>query len=222
MWYARKWSNCDTEICLVRKISYYIYSVAHDLVYNCLKTVSMCFTPRLNYLRHKPIMYLNNAPLEYVDHCRYLGVQFENCGCALDIKMQLRTFYANINRLNRIFCKCTLDVKCQLFRSFCANMYGSQFWFDSKKCDLNKLKVGYNNGIRRLLGLPKSCSASQMFVTADIPSFGELLRKYFTSFIGRLYKSENELISCIIKSHIPFTSDLWKWWYSLLYLHPVY
>ena len=40
------------------------------------------------------------------------------------------------------------------------------------------IKIAYNNSLRRLLGLPKYNSASEMFVNLGILSFGELLRKF--------------------------------------------
>ena len=48
-------------------------------------------------------------------------------------------------------------------------------WFDSTKSAMKKLKVAYNNSLRRLLSLPTYNSASEMFAVLNIPSFGELL-----------------------------------------------
>ena len=56
-------------------------------------------------------------------------------------------------------------------------MYCPALWFNSTKTALTKLKIAYNNSLRRLLGLPKYNSASEMFVNLGILSFGELLRK---------------------------------------------
>ena len=59
---------------------------------------------------------------------------------------------------------------------------------------MKNLKVAYNNSLRRLLGLPSHYSASGMFVNLNIPSFGELLRKYVYNFRNRLESSENSII----------------------------
>ncbi len=40
---------------------------------------------------------------------------------------------------------------------------------------INKLRVAYNNGLRRLMNLPYNNSASDMFVYLNVPSFGELV-----------------------------------------------
>ena len=44
---------------------------------------------------------------------------------------------------------------------------------------MKKLKIAYNNGLRRLLNLPKYNSASEMFGNLNIPSFSELLQNLF-------------------------------------------
>ena len=65
---------------------------------------------------------------------------------------------------------------------------------------MKNLKVAYNNSLRRLLGLPSHNSASGMFVNLNIPSFGELVRKYVYSFRNGLETSENIIIYCIYLS----------------------
>ena len=47
---------------------------------------------------------------------------------------------------------------------------------------MKKIKIAYNNSLRRLLALPKHNGASEMFVNLNILSFGELLRKFVYSF----------------------------------------
>ena len=74
-------------------------------------------------------------------------------------------------------------------------MYCSHLWSSFKKCTLNKLRVAYNNCLRRLMSIPKFCSASQMFVYLDVWSFGEIRRKMVFNFIDRLKKSDNGLIT---------------------------
>ena len=84
---------------------------------------------------------------------------------------------------------------------------------------MKNLKVAYNNSLRRLLGLPSHNSASNMFVNLNIPSFGELLRKYVYNFRNRLETSDNVIIRGIYLSHITFQSGIWDWWRDILSLH---
>ena len=58
-------------------------------------------------------------------------------------------------------------------------------WFDSTKSAMKKLKVAYNNS----LSLPTYNSASEMFAVLNIPSFGELLRKFAFSLMTRIASS---------------------------------
>ena len=76
----------------------------------------------------------------------------------------LRKFYANINILSRKFSKCSPDVKCTLFKSFCSNRYCSTMWYNCTVTAMRRLRIAYNNSLRRLLGIPKHNSASGMFV----------------------------------------------------------
>ena len=70
-------------------------------------------------------------------------------------------------------------------------MYCSALWFNCTNTALTKLKIAYNNRLRRLLGLPKYNCASEIFVNLGILSFGELLRKFVFSFKTRISVSHN-------------------------------
>ena len=66
-----------------------------------------------------------------------------------------------------------------MFKSYWSTMYCSSMWFDSTVTAMRKLIIAYNNGLRRILNLPKYNSASEMFVNLNIPSFDELLRNLY-------------------------------------------
>ena len=134
--------------------------------------------------------------------------------CDNDLKRQMRKFFANANMLIRKFFKCSVNVKCYLFKTYCSTMYCSALWFNSTKTVLTKLKIAYNNSLRRLLGLPKYNSPSEMFVNLGILSFGELLRKFVVSLkticliihVCRVYTTLKFL----------FFSKIWSWWDVIL------
>ena len=56
--------------------------------------------------------------------------------------------------LLRKFVKCSPDVKCSLFTTYCCNLYCATFWYDSTKAAIKNLRIAYNNSLHRLLGLP--------------------------------------------------------------------
>ena len=100
----------------------------------------------------------------------------------------MRKMYANANLLLKKFSRCSVNVKCYLFKTYCSNLYCAPMWFDCTKTVLTKLKVAYNNSLRRFMGLPWHNSASEMFVNLNIKSFGELLRVFVHVFVqGLLY-----------------------------------
>ena len=55
-------------------------------------------------------------------------------------------------------------------------------WFNCTKTALKKLKVSYNNSLRRFMTLPWRNSASEIFANLSIPSFDELLRIFVLNF----------------------------------------
>ena len=72
---------------------------------------------------HAPCFYLNRLEIPRVDQCKGIMISIQNCD--IDIKRQMRKFYATIKILSREFSKCSPDVKCTLFKAFCSNMYCS-------------------------------------------------------------------------------------------------
>ena len=56
----------------------------------------------------------------------------------------MKKLYANVNLLLRKFSKCSVDVKCFLFKTYCSNLYCAPMWLDCTKAALKKLKIAYN------------------------------------------------------------------------------
>jgi len=191
------------------------YASEHCLLYNGNKSYSLCFKPKCIKFE-SPSFYLDKLKIPIVNHCKYLGIIVCEKNCDLDLKRQMRKLYANTNLLLRKFSKCSVYVKCYLFKAYCSNLYCSSVWFDSTKTAMNKLKIAYNNSLRRLLGIPKYNSASQMFVNHNVPSFGELLRKYVFSFMNRVVNSSNCYLRSIYNSSVIIYSKIWAWWYAIL------
>ena len=125
-----------------------------------------------------PSFALGKHGIPAVDKCKYLGIIVSETN---RFKKAISKYYANANILLRKFSYCSLDVKCCMFKSYCATMYCSSIWFDRTVTAMKKLKIAYNNGLRRLLNLPKYNSDSEMFVNLNISSFGELLHKFMYS-----------------------------------------
>ena len=153
-----------------------------------------------------------------VSECKYLGTIICQKNCDLDIKRQMRKFYANVNMLLKRSSKCSTPVKCYLFKTYCSNLYCASLWYNYTMTAMKKLKIAYNNSIRRLFCLPKHNSASEMCVCLNIMSFGELLRKYIYMyrFRLRLSSSLNSVIDNIYMSIVALYSNIWAWWHTIL------
>ena len=50
-------------------------------------------------------------------------------------------------------------------------MYCSTMRYDCPVTAMRRLRIAYNNSLRKLLGIPKHNSASEMFVQLNIKSF---------------------------------------------------
>ena len=194
-----------------------VYGTENDINYNQLKTVGMVIKPRNFKLVITPEIVLNGKTLKFVDKYKYLGVFVLTSFVDYDdLSRQMRSLYMRGNFLARHFCYCSDVVKVKLFKSFCSNLYSSHLWSHFKKSSFSKVRVAYNNCFRILFKLPRSCSASQMFVFNDVLSFGELLRKSVYNFMCRVDSSHNVLLKCV--SLVTFTSSqLRKHWRSILY-----
>ena len=110
---------------------------------------------------------------------------------------------------------CFITVLIELCRSFCTTFYCPYFWTQYKKATFSKLRVAYNNVYRKILGLCRRSSASEMFVTNNILNFEALMRKSMFAFTSRLSISNNAILvrlSWIIRETV------WKSWTDKLYL----
>ena len=75
---------------------------------------------------------------------------------------QLRKLYANVKLLLRKFSKCSVGVKCLLFKTYCSNLYCAHMLFDCAKAALKKLIIAHKNSLRRFMFLPWRNSATEM------------------------------------------------------------
>ena len=158
------------------------YAFTHKLLYNGSKSFALCF--KKNTLKvSSQSFYLDQMKIPTVDQCRYLGITIFTNNSDVDLKRQMRKLYANVNLLLRKFSKCSVDVKCFLFKTYCSNLYCAPMWLDCTKAALKKLKIAYNNSLRRFVFLPWRNSATEMFVNLGIHSLDEMLRFLFLAFV---------------------------------------
>ena len=90
------------------------YAVDHFLTYNAKKSFSLCFIPRTVKIS-RPQLYLDTFIIPHVSECKYIGIIVYQNNCDLDLKRQMKRFYANANMLLKRFSKCSIPIKCYLF-----------------------------------------------------------------------------------------------------------
>ncbi len=177
------------------------FSRDFELFYNVEKTKCIMFCCKMFQNIKSPTVVLNGDILKFVTQVKYLGMFLvHDVKDIEDMKRQMSSFYSRGNTIIRKFRCCTDSVKTELFKTFVANMYGSELWCDFTKAVYHKLRVSYNKVFRHLMGIAHGESISNNFVCRRLFTFIAMWRNYITKFMGRLDHSENSIISNICNS----------------------
>ena len=195
------------------------FATENELIFNPKKTKCICFTSKKLSKISIPCLYLNGNILAWVQEQKYLGVMLsDNQKDDCDVLRQMRSFYSRGNTLIRKFRTCSSQVKSQLFKTNCANLYCGQIWSSFSKHSYQKVKVAYNNIFRYLHGAKRDCSISKLFVDSHVDCFDVVFRKVINGFRQRISVSTNILISTIANSMFFVTkSNLFSKWKNVLF-----
>ena len=196
------------------------YASEHDIIFNAKKSMCMIFKTKTMKIYNMPKFYLSGNVLEFVDEFKYLGhMVCSDLNDDCDIKRQYQSICRKVNMLKRKFYKCSIDVKIQLFQSYCMNVYCVSLWSTHHVASLKRMQVMYNNAFRIIMGYEYNCSASNMFVSNRVLSFKECMRKSMFGLFNRLKCSDNSLVNSVLSSDLLFTSKLLHRWYDELYVN---
>ena len=88
-----------------------------------------------------------------------------------------------------------MDVKVQLFKSYCLCFYGTALWRRYKLGSINKLKSAYNKCLKIFFGYNGRYSVSQLLLELGLPSWNTLIINSQTVFVRTQLKCVNGLIS---------------------------
>ena len=188
----------------------YEYCIGIDMNFNALKSYCIAFTPKL-YKLTLPSLHINYLPISYTDSIKYLGYMFSSNNSD-DNEMLRQMIYCRSNRLFRMFNKCSKHVLIELCRSLCTTFYCPYFWIVHKKTTFSKIRV-----YRKLLGLCRRSSVSEMFAMNNISNFEALIRKSIFAFKTRLSNSDNIIIFELQSSWV-IRDIIWKVWKHMLYI----
>ena len=89
----------------------------------------MCVKSKRYKHVHVPKFTLNGRSLRQVSEEKYLGcIMSDDFSDDLDLSRQMRAIYTRGNMLIKNFKSCSDDVKLQLFKTYCSNLYCGQLW----------------------------------------------------------------------------------------------
>ena len=107
----------------------------------CNKSFSMCIKPStIKFTR--PWFFLAGMKIPIITHCKYLDVIVSEHSSDNDLKRQMRKFYSNANMLIRKFTKCSVNIKCYLFKTYCSTIYCSGQFHERVPCYQNTISYG--------------------------------------------------------------------------------
>ena len=196
------------------------FGFEHDIIFNVNKCAIMNFRsdtmPRFNI----PDFMLNGEVINVVDEFKYLGhILLSNMKDDKDIERQRKSLYMQGNSLLRKFYMCSIEVKIELFRSYCSSMYTSHLWTKYSLTAIRKIYIAYHNSLKLLLGVPKRSETSPLCANLNIKSCPAVIRNLIFKFMTRLKTLDNDIIYAICSSSCFYKSPMWKHWRKLLYVN---
>ena len=145
--------------------------------FSTVKTEAMRILPQGAKYSKPPNIYLCGAIISYVKTFRYLGhVISSDFTDDEDIERETRNLYTRGNTIARKFGFLDVEIKYSLFKSYCYSLYTCSLWVRYNRTSMNKIRVAYNNVLRKLMKIPPRTSISNFFVTNDLRSFQENVR----------------------------------------------
>ena len=194
------------------------FAEEHLVLFNTKKTQCMLFPCKATPIVQLPRITLCGKVLKFVDQFTYLGhVISSDLTDDADIVNQNRKLCARANTVIRKFKSSEVNVKSFLFKTYCYNIYGMALWSKYKAATINRLRVNYNNTLRRMTNRPPWSSASAMFVEHGLRGFYELRRCCCYSLRSRLQQSSNTLVQQVMHSDAYWASSLQQHWDAVLF-----
>ncbi len=195
-----------------------LFANSHKLVYNSEKSKLLVFKPHCYKDLIVPRVRLNNQDIERVSEIKYLGHFItDTLSDIADIERHYKGLCVRANMLSRRFSKCSTAVKNFLFKTFCGSLYAGELWCNHTVAVWRTLRVCYNDSFRILHRLPRYNSASEMFANARVDTLDALRRKAISSFVRRLFISENSLLKAFLTSDSFWSSLVIQKWRNLCF-----
>ena len=118
------------------------YCARHSITFNVKKSVCMFFKSTVNKHCDNSTVFLSGNHIGFVQEVQYLGVLLNpTMKTSIDVSLQARKFNAQANMLLRNFRYCSNEVKCNLLKSLCTNMYCCPLWYNSTSSSVKNYNI---------------------------------------------------------------------------------
>ena len=182
-------------------------------------TKYMCIKPTTVKHLYIPDVRIYGYNVKQVKNEKYLGyIISSNCYDDDHIKKETRSTFARGNMLIRNFKHCSDNVKVTLYKTYCSSVYCCALISTYLIETIRKLHVAFNKTFKCLMSVPRTASASALFVSHRVDNFLILRRKLIYSFIKRIEATSNNLVRCIMDSEYFVFSKLRQEWDKVLYI----
>jgi len=122
-----------------------------------------------------PQFKLGNNTLQYVKQFKYLGhVITEDLTDDAVIQREIRNLFTRTNILLQQFHRCSVAVKCTLFRAYCICLYDAALWSRYNAGLLRRLNSCYNKCVKLFFGFKRSDSVTNMLFERGLPCFNTI------------------------------------------------
>ena len=160
------------------------FGLKYDIIFNPQKSKVMVFGKDIEGLCIDNNYVKCSQNEKHVGHL--IGPQLSN----KDITCKSNELMMNTNHIMSVFGNASLEVKYQLFKSFCMPLYGSVLW-DYSRSGVDSFFVTWRKCIRRLLNIPYNTHNHLLpLICNDLPVECQLYKRIF-KFVLSLSRSEN-------------------------------
>ena len=151
----------------------------NDIKFNSTKSAILPFLPEDKKKYKTPPIHMNNEVIPVVEDFKYLGhILSNNKNDDLDIERQRKKNYAQGNSILRKFHMCSIEVKVELFKTYCTPLYTAHLWTNYSNQALKNFYIAYHNVMKLFIGLPKREHNRPQCVQYNIPHAPALQLKY--------------------------------------------
>ena len=141
----------------------------HNLTFNADKTQPICFGTQHSHLSSARINFCSTQ-LVFLDVVTHLGHHLSfNLSDSTDILHSTRDLVKQANLMLITFATADPLVKSRLLQYYCLSLCGCALWNLSSPA-LYSIEVAFNNILRHIWHLPRSCHTRILHLTARLPS----------------------------------------------------